>query len=69
MNRNGIFVVFIFSIVLLGGMVVMSESQREPTIILFDFERDFDIDSVITNNAKVALSGNRLRIETGHETQ
>ena len=70
MNRRIIFVLFIVSIILINGAIVVSASQQGPSLVLFDFKRDFDIDSVITSDAKVALSQNKaLRIETGHKNQ
>ncbi len=69
MKRRIIFFLFIFSIILISGGVV-SASQRGPSLVLFDFNRDFDTGSVITSDAKVTLSKNKaLRIETGHENQ
>ncbi|NQT00723.1 MAG: beta-galactosidase [Planctomycetes bacterium] len=70
MNRNGIFVLVIVSSILINGNVVMSASQQGQSLVLFDFNRDFDIGSVITSDAKVTPSENRaLRVETGHKNQ
>ncbi|MCP4262195.1 MAG: beta-agarase [Planctomycetes bacterium] len=70
MNRRIIFVLFIVLLVLFNGVVVKSASQQRPSLILFDFTWSFEIDSVITSDAKVAKSENKtIRIETGHEKQ
>ena len=70
MNCRSIFVPFTFFIVLMGGAVVVSASQRNPSLVLFDFKRTFNIDSVNTSDAKVRLSEDRaLRIKTGHKKQ
>ena len=48
----------------------MSASEHEQSLVLFDFNRAFDVSSVIINDAKVTLSEDRaLRVETGHTNQ
>ncbi len=70
MNRNGIVLLVIVSSILINGTVVMSASQQGRSRVLFNFNRNFDISSVITSDSKVTLSKNRfLRIETGHKNQ
>ncbi|MHC4534944.1 MAG: beta-galactosidase [Planctomycetota bacterium] len=70
MYRRIIFVLFIISILLISGSVVVSASQQSPSLVLFDFSQAFDSGSVITSDAKVTLSQNRtLRVETGHKNQ
>jgi hypothetical protein len=70
MNRNGIFWLVIISIILTNGIVVMSASRQDQSLVLFDFKRAFDIDSVKSSDAEVTLSGSRaLRIRTGHRNQ
>jgi hypothetical protein len=70
MNRNGVVLLVIVSSILINGTVVMSASQQNQSFVLFDFNRAFDTGSVITSDAKVTLSENRvLRVETGHENQ
>jgi hypothetical protein len=56
------------SIILTSGAV--SASQQGQSLVLFDFKKNFDIDSVVTSDAKVTLSKNKaLRVKTGHEKQ
>ncbi len=70
MKRNGIFLLVIISSILINGNVVMSASEHEQSLVLFDFNRAFDVSSVIINDAKVTLSEDRaLRVETGHTNQ
>ncbi|MDT8301250.1 MAG: beta-galactosidase [Sedimentisphaerales bacterium] len=70
MNRRVIFVLFIVSVILICGAVVVSASQQGPSLVLFDFNNDFNIDSVITSDAKITLSeSGALRIKTGHTNQ
>jgi len=67
MKRRIIFVLFIVSIVHISGAVAVSASRQGPSLVLFDFNQDFNIDSVITSDAKVTLSPNKaLRVKTGH---
>ncbi len=52
---------------LFGSVSVFCDEQPRQQV-LFDFNTDFDIRSVVANDAKVALSqGEVLRVETGHE--
>jgi hypothetical protein len=70
MNRRTIFVLFIVSVILISGAVVVAASQQGPSLVLFDFNRAFDTGSIITSDAKVTLSKNKaLRVETGHKNQ
>jgi len=70
MNRNGIFLLVIISSILSNWNAGMSAFGQEPSLILFDFGRDFDIDSLKTSDAEVTFSGNKaLRIKTGHKNQ
>jgi hypothetical protein len=70
MSRRLIFVLFIVSIILVSGAVVVSASQQGQSLVLFDFNRAFDTGSVITSDAKLTLSKKRsLQIETGHKNQ
>ncbi|MCP4609266.1 MAG: beta-agarase [Planctomycetes bacterium] len=70
MNCRIRFVLFIISIPLISGAVVVSASQQSSSLVLFDFHQDFNIDSVTTSDAKVTLSESRaLRIQTGHTNQ
>ncbi len=70
MNRNGIFLLVIISSILINGNVAMSASRQDQSLVLFDFNRAFDVGSVIINDAKVTLSEDgALRVETGHKSQ
>jgi len=70
MDRNCIVLMVIVSSILINGAIVTAASQPGQSLVLFDFNRNFDIDSVITSDAKVTLSENRvLRIKTGHTNQ
>jgi len=70
MNRRTIFVLFIVSIILISGAVVVSASQQNSSHVLFDFNRAFDTGSVMTSDAQVTLSKNKaLCVETGHKNQ
>lgn len=70
MNRNSIFMLFIVSIMLINGSVVTAASQQGQPLVIIDFNQNFNIDSVITSDAKATLSESRtLRIETGHTNQ
>jgi len=52
------------------GAVTLFAAQESTSLMLFDFEKDFDIGTVITSDAKVTLSEmGTLRIETGHKEQ
>jgi hypothetical protein len=67
MNRNGIFLLIIISSILTNGNIAMSASRQGQSLVLFDFNRAFDVGSIITNDANVTLSEDRaLRVETGH---
>ena len=70
-NKNFSFV--IVGVVLsyfFSGMIPASFAQGPRPIVLFDFEKDFDIKSIITNDANCAVSeGGVLCIETGHKQQ
>jgi len=72
MNKKS-FSVAIIGIILSGflaGVVALSATQELQSLVLFDFEKGFDIGTVITSDAKVTVSeGGSLRIETGHKEQ
>jgi hypothetical protein len=55
------------------GLASPRAAEEKQPLVLFDFEKSFDVGIVETKDAKVSLSksvaGNALRIETGHETQ
>jgi hypothetical protein len=52
---------------LVTSSVAHAADQTQP-LLLFDFGRNFDVASVLTNDAAVSLSdGGALRVETGHE--
>jgi hypothetical protein len=54
----------------LSGSISLSVAQELQPLVLFDFAKDFDIKSIITNDANCAVSeGGVLRIETGHKQQ
>jgi hypothetical protein len=69
MNKTTYFIVvpaMILSCFLTGAVIVSAAEQSQP-LVLLNFGRNFDIDSVVTNDAKVARAASGLRIETGHE--
>ncbi|UCG59193.1 MAG: beta-galactosidase [Phycisphaerales bacterium] len=67
-NKASAMTVFIVSAFLSGA--ILQASEIAPPKVLFDFEKGFDTDSVITSDAKVSLTANgQLRIDTGHEKQ
>jgi len=41
--------------------------EQAESLVLFNFDIDFDIGSVVTSDAKVTRASAGLRIETGHE--
>ena len=70
MNSRDLFKLFTIIIIFISGVNVVSASQRNTSLVLFDFRENFDIDSVVTSDAKVTLSKNRaLEVKTGHEKQ
>jgi hypothetical protein len=65
MNKTKSTVVFMASILFVGTLPLHAEEQAQ-SLILFSFEKGFDISKVISTDAKVNLSqDNTLRIETG----
>lgn len=55
-------------LVVCSGAVLLSAAQESQSLVLFDFEKGFDIETVMTSDAKVVLSETgTLRIETGHK--
>jgi hypothetical protein len=67
-------VIIIFSGCYIAGTVSPSTIEKTRTLVLFDFEGDFDLDVVeTTNGVQVSLTktenGNTLRIITGDEEQ
>ncbi len=70
-NKNFSFV--IVGVVLsyfFSGMIPATFAQGPRPIVLFDFEKGFDIQASETNDANVTVSeGGALRIETGHKQQ
>ena len=55
MNKTNSTVVFMASI-LFGATLPLQAKQLPPSLVLFNFDKDFDISKVITNDAKVNLS-------------
>ncbi len=70
-NRNFSFIVVgVVLNLFLSGMVPVSFAQRQQPMVLFDFEKGFDIQTVSTSDANVTLSkAGALRIEAGHKEQ
>ena len=73
MKKKSFFVDFISIVLcsLVTGTVALPAEERGPSsdgLVLFDFNKNFDIGSVVTIDSKVRLSEDRaLRIETGHK--
>jgi len=58
--------VIVLGYLLIGTPLLRAVQESQP-LVLFDFGKGFDATTVVTNDAKVALSrGGSLRIETGH---
>ncbi len=54
----------------LTGTIPLRAVQESQSLVLFDFDKSFDISTVVTSDAKVALSqSGSLRVETGHQSQ
>jgi hypothetical protein len=52
------------------GTAPLHAAEEAQTLVLFDFERDFDVRKVETNNAELVLSeGGRLRVKIGKENR
>ena len=65
MNKTSSIAAFAATILIVATIYVRAE-QQSPSLDLFNFDRGFDIGTVITNDAKVNLSqAGTLRIETG----
>ncbi len=68
MNKRGFLAVV--SVVVFGWCPKLRAAEHTQPQVLFDFGAGFEVGSVITSDAKVALSGaGGLRVETGHEKQ
>jgi hypothetical protein len=65
--------IIIFSGCHIAGTAPQSTLEKARSVVLFDFEGDFDLDAVETTDAQVSLTktekGNTLRITTGHKEQ
>ncbi|MHC4146016.1 MAG: beta-agarase, partial [Planctomycetota bacterium] len=60
----------VVSVVVFGWCPKLCAAEHTHPLVLFDFGAGFEAGSVITSDAKVALSGaGGLRVETGHEKQ
>ena len=70
MNKTGYFIA-VLAVVMgcsLTGSVELLAAEQAESQVLFTFNRNFDISSAITSDAKVTWAGAAgLRIETGHE--
>jgi hypothetical protein len=50
----------------MSALAVSAVEDKQP-LVLFDFDKDFDIGSVIVTDAKITLTkGGALLLETGH---
>jgi len=70
MNKSGCFiaVLAVISGCFLTGPARLLAAEQGESLVLFSFDRDFDIGSVVTSDAKVTRAvAAGLRIETGHE--
>jgi hypothetical protein len=69
MNKMECFIAVL--VVLLGcyltGPVELFAAGQAESLVLFNFSGDFDIDSIVTSDAKVTQVAAGLRIETGRE--
>jgi hypothetical protein len=69
MNKTGYFIAVPLMILscFLSGSVAVSAGRGGSRTASTDFVGSFDIDSVVTNDAKVARAASGLRVETGHK--
>jgi len=64
-NFTAAFMAFIL-LWLLAPTLPLQAEQQSPSLVLFNFDKGFDISKVISTDAKAKISqGGALRIETG----
>ena len=72
MNKTHSTVAFmaLISLWFLLSALPLQAGQQPPSLVLFNFDKGFDVSKVISTDAKVNLSqDSMLRIETGHKKQ